>query len=72
MNTRNDENEMIVESRIQLYEAELARVVKECNSIAGKYQQELENAKRNDKFKDELVKLQKGVEKEKNIAEKDF
>ena len=72
MNTRNDENELIIENRISMYEGELSRVVKECNQIVSKYQSELENAKKNDRVKEELSKLQKGVNREKTQAEKEF
>lgn len=57
MNTRNDENEMIAEARVRLYEDEISRIVKECNQIVSKFQQEIENAKKNDKMKEELAKL---------------
>lgn len=57
MNTRNDENEMIAENRVRLYEDEISRIVKECNQIISKFQQEIENAKKNDKMKEELAKL---------------
>jgi predicted proteasome-type protease len=72
MNTRNVQNAVLLKDVVRDYEAEVDRVVADCNGLLAKAKAVAEKNARQDELKDKLKKVEADLDAEKKKARKEF
>lgn len=72
MNTRNVQNAVLLKDVVRDYEAEVDRVVAECNGLLAKAKAMAEKNAKQDDLRDKVKKAEADLEAEKKKARKEF
>ena len=72
MNTRNEQNKVLLKETVREYETEIDRVVNECNALVKKANASAEKNNKAEEAKDKVKKLEADLETEKKKCRKEF
>jgi len=72
MNSKNDENDLMLKQYITAYEKEMDQIVNECNNIISKYKDQIDNGNKQDEFNFEIKRIQTTIDREKDMSKREF